>query len=102
MQITNHQLSLVNNQIQALRSSGSFYGEKLREAGIERISDPTSLMRSPSRKKGPARRLSPGPDEAPEEKDRAHPLLLRHHGPALIIPYTAKDVDDWPHVRPVL
>ena len=48
MQITNHQLSLVNNQIQALRTAGSFYGQKLLEAGIERVADPSGSIRLPA------------------------------------------------------
>ncbi len=96
MQITNHQLSLVNNQIQALRAANSFYGQKLREAGIEHVSDPSEFERLPFSEKKDLRDAYPlGLMTAPEEK------IVRIHsssgttGLPVIIPYTAKDVDDW-------
>jgi len=38
MRISDEQIRLVNRQIDALTSAGSFYGKKLKEAGITSVS----------------------------------------------------------------
>ena len=38
MQISEKQLALVNDRIKALIKADSFYGERLKEAGIESVS----------------------------------------------------------------
>ena len=47
MQISDLQISQVNNQIQSLRKAGSFYGKKLEEAGISGISTPEDFASLP-------------------------------------------------------
>lgn len=96
MQISDLQISQVNNQIQALRKAGSFYGKKLEEAGISGISTPEDFVRLPFSEKNDLREAYPlGLMTAPEED------IVRIHsssgttGLPVIIPYTAKDVDDW-------
>lgn len=96
MQITDLQISQVNNQIQALIKAGSFYGKKLSDAGISGISSPEDFEKLPFSEKNDLREAYPlGLMTAPEEK------IVRIHsssgttGLPVIIPYTAKDVDDW-------
>lgn len=96
MQISDLQISQVNNQIQALRKAGSFYGRKLEEAGISGISTPEDFEKLPFSEKNDLREAYPlGLMTAPEED------IVRIHsssgttGLPVIIPYTAKDVDDW-------
>lgn len=96
MQISNSQINLVNNQIRALRKAGSFYGKKLETAGITGISTPEDFEKLPFSEKNDLREAYPlGLMTAPEEE------IVRIHsssgttGLPVIIPYTAKDVDDW-------
>lgn len=96
MQISNSQINLVNNQICALRKAGSFYGKKLETAGITGISTPEDFEKLPFSEKNDLREAYPlGLMTAPEEE------IVRIHsssgttGLPVIIPYTAKDVDDW-------
>ncbi len=96
MKISELQISQVNNQIRALRKAGSFYGKKLEEAGISGVSTPEDFERLPFSEKSDLREAYPlGLMTAPEEK------IVRIHsssgttGLPVIIPYTAKDVDDW-------
>ena len=96
MQISDLQISQVNNQIQSLRKAGSFYGKKLEEAGISGISTPEDFASLPFSEKNDLREAYPmGLMTAPEED------IVRIHsssgttGLPVIIPYTAKDVDDW-------
>ena len=96
MQISKEQLAQVNHQIEALRSAGSFYGKKLAEAGIQSVSSPEEFEQLPFSEKSDLRDAYPlGLMTAPE-KD-----IVRIHsssgttGLPVIIPYTAKDVEDW-------
>lgn len=96
MQISNEQLKLVNDRIQALVKSGSFYGKKLAEAGISEVKTPEDFLRLPFSEKNDLREAYPlGLMTAPEEQ------IVRIHsssgttGTPVIIPYTQKDVDDW-------
>ncbi len=96
MQITDLQISQVNSQIQALINAGSFYGKKLSDAGISGISTPEDFEKLPFSEKNDLREAYPlGLMTAPEEE------IVRIHsssgttGLPVIIPYTAKDVDDW-------
>lgn len=96
MQITDLQISQVNSQIQSLIKAGSFYGKKLSDAGISGISAPEDFEQLPFSEKNDLREAYPlGLMTAPEEK------IVRIHsssgttGLPVIIPYTAKDVDDW-------
>lgn len=96
MQITEEQIKKVNQQIHALVEAGSFYGRKLEEAGITSISSQEDFQQLPFSEKNDLREAYPlGLMTAPE-KD-----IVRIHsssgttGLPVIIPYTAKDVDDW-------
>ena len=96
MQISAEQLAHVNHQIDALITAGSFYGKKLKEAGIHSVSSPSEFEELPFSEKNDLREAYPlGLMTAPEEK------IVRIHsssgttGLPVIIPYTAKDVEDW-------
>jgi len=96
MQISDLQISQVNHQIQSLRKAKIFYGKKLEETGITGISAPEDFEKLPFSEKNDLREAYPlGLMTAPEED------IVRIHsssgttGLPVIIPYTAKDVDDW-------
>ena len=84
MQINEKQLAQVNNQIQRLIAADNFYGRRLKEAGVDHVSSvdlrdayPLGLMTCKE-----------------EEIVRIH-SSSGTTGKPVIIPYTAKDVDDW-------
>ena len=96
MRISEKQLAQVNDRIRALVGAGSFYGKKLSEAGITSVSSAEEFEALPFSEKGDLREAYPlGLMTAPEEE------IVRIHsssgttGLPVIIPYTAKDVDDW-------
>lgn len=96
MQISDLQIEQVNQQITALIFADSFYGKKLKAEGITGISSPADFEALPFSEKSDLREAYPlGLMTAPEEK------IVRIHsssgttGLPVIIPYTAKDVDDW-------
>ena len=76
--------------------SGSFYGEVYRKAGISGVSSQEDFEKLPFSSKDDLRNAYPlGIQAVPEEE------VVRIHsssgttGKPVIIPYTAKDVDDW-------
>lgn len=96
MQISEEQIKLVNERIQALVKAESFYGKKLEAAGIEKIETAEDFLQLPFSEKDDLREAYPlGLMTAPEED------IVRIHsssgttGLPVIIPYTRKDVDDW-------
>ncbi len=96
MRINERQLELVNGQIAALRRSNNFYGKRLAEAGISEVKSVEEFEALPFSEKADLRDAYPlGLAAVPEEK------IVRIHsssgttGTPVIIPYTAKDVDDW-------
>lgn len=96
MKINELQLSQVNNQIRRLLASGNFYGTMLKEAGISGVSTAEDFEALPFSQKEDLRNAYPlGLMAVPEEE------VVRIHsssgttGTPVIIPYTAKDVDDW-------
>ena len=96
MQISHKQLEQVNDRIKALVSAGSFYGKKLEAAGITEVKSYEEFLKLPFSEKKDLRDAYPlGLMTAPEEE------IVRIHsssgttGTPVIIPYTAKDVDDW-------
>ena len=96
MKITDQQLALVNKQIDALKSAGSFYGKKLAEAGVGHVSTPEEFESLPFSEKADLRDAYPlGLMTAPDSE------IVRIHsssgttGLPVIIPYTKKDVEDW-------
>lgn len=96
MQISDTQLELVNTQIARLRASDNFYGRRLKEAGITGVADADDFGRLPFSSKQDLREAYPlGLAAVPEEK------IVRIHsssgttGTPVIVPYTARDVEDW-------
>ncbi|MDD6084847.1 MAG: phenylacetate--CoA ligase [Oscillospiraceae bacterium] len=96
MEINEKQLEQVNERIQALINSDSFYGKKLEAAGITEVHTAEDFKKLPFSEKKDLRDAYPlGLMAVPEEK------IVRIHsssgttGTPVIIPYTAKDVDDW-------
>ena len=96
MQISDTQLELVNTQIARLRASDNFYGRRLKEVGITGVADADDFGRLPFSSKQDLREAYPlGLAAVPEEK------IVRIHsssgttGTPVIVPYTARDVEDW-------
>ncbi|MBQ6376810.1 MAG: phenylacetate--CoA ligase [Lachnospiraceae bacterium] len=96
MQINEMQLQQVNRQIERLVNSGNFYGKKLKDAGIDGVRNVEDFESLPFSEKQDLREAYPlGLMAVPEEE------VVRIHsssgttGTPVIIPYTAKDVDDW-------
>ncbi len=96
MKISDLQITQVNQQIQALINADNFYGKKLKAAGVDTITSAEEFESLPFSEKDDLREAYPlGLMTAPEEK------IVRIHsssgttGLPVIIPYTAKDVDDW-------
>ena len=96
MRISDLQIQQVNHQISALLAADNFYGKKLKEAGVSSVSSPEEFEALPFSEKSDLRGAYPlGLMTAPEDK------IVRIHsssgttGLPVIIPYTAKDVEDW-------
>ncbi len=96
MQISPAQLSLVNEQVQRLVSSGNLFGRRLQEAGVTEVRTPADFAALPFSEEQDLRDAYPlGLAAVPERE------IVRIHsssgttGTPVIIPYTAKDVDDW-------
>ncbi len=96
MKINELQLSQVNHQIERLIAANNFYGKKLKEAGITGVKTVEEFEALPFSEKQDLRDAYPlGLMAVPEEE------VVRIHsssgttGTPVIIPYTAKDVDDW-------
>ncbi len=96
MRINDTQIAQVNSRISALLKSENFYGKKLKEAGISEIRSAEDFEALPFSEKADLREAYPlGLMTAPDEE------IVRIHsssgttGTPVIIPYTAKDVDDW-------
>ena len=96
MQISKEQLELVNNQVKRLIQSDNFYGKRLEEAGISQVTSQEEFLKLPFSQKQDLRdAYALGLMAVPEEE------VVRIHsssgttGTPVIIPYTAKDVDDW-------
>jgi phenylacetate-CoA ligase len=96
VQINDTQLQMVNDQVKRLIHSDNFYGRKLEEAGITEVKTVEEFQRLPFSQKQDLRDAYPlGLMAVPEEQ------IVRIHsssgttGTPVIIPYTAKDVDDW-------
>ena len=96
MKLNEKQLQQVDAQVKRLLKSGSFYGEVYRKAGITGVSSQEDFEKLPFSSKDDLRNAYPlGIQAVPEEE------VVRIHsssgttGKPAIIPYTAKDVDDW-------
>lgn len=96
MKLNEKQLAQVDAQIKRLVKTDSFYGKKYRELGITEIRTQEDFEKLPFSGKADLRDAYPlGIQAVPDEE------VVRIHsssgttGKPVIIPYTAKDVDDW-------
>lgn len=96
MKLNEKQLQQVDAQVKRLLKSGSFYGEVYRKVGISGVNSQEDFEKLPFSSKDDLRNAYPlGIQAVPEEE------VVRIHsssgttGKPVIIPYTAKDVDDW-------
>lgn len=96
MKINDTQLQMVDRQVKRLLSRDNFYGMKLRDAGISEVRTQEDFERLPFSHKQDLRDAYPLGLMAVSEEE-----IVRIHsssgttGIPVIIPYTAKDVDDW-------
>lgn len=96
MKLNEKQLAQVDAQVRRLIRTDSYYGNKYRELGITGIKTQEDFERLPFSGKTDLRDAYPlGIQAVPDEE------VVRIHsssgttGKSVIIPYTAKDVDDW-------
>lgn len=96
MKLNDTQLSQVAAQIKRLVKTDSYYGKKYRELGITDVTSQEAFEELPFSSKDDLRNAYPlGIQAVPDEE------VVRIHsssgttGKPVIIPYTAKDVDDW-------
>lgn len=96
MKLNEKQLAQVDAQIKRLIKTDSFYGKKYRELGITEVKSQEDFEKIPFSSKEDLRDAYPlGIQAVPDEE------VVRIHsssgttGKPVIIPYTAKDVDDW-------
>ena len=96
MRINDTQLALVDKQIKRILNSGNYYSEVYKKAGITGVSSAEEFEKIPFTDKADLRNAYPlGIQAVPDEQ------VIRIHsssgttGKPVIIPYTAKDVDDW-------
>ena len=96
MKLNEKQLAMVDAQIKRLIKTDSYYGKIYRDAGIDGVSSQEDFEKLPFSSKADLRYAYPlGIQAVPDEE------VVRIHsssgttGKPVIIPYTAKDVDDW-------
>ena len=96
MRINDTQLALVDKQIKRILASGNYYSEVYKKAGITGVSSAEDFEKIPFTDKADLRNAYLlGIQAVPDEQ------VVRIHsssgttGKPVIIPYTAKDVDDW-------
>lgn len=96
MKITEKQLALVNGRLQAILQSDNYFGRMYRALGITEVKTAEDFEKLPFVDKAELRNAYPlGIQAVPDEE------IVRIHsssgttGKPVIIPYTAKDVDDW-------
>ena len=96
MKLNDTQLSQVDAQIKRLVKTDSYYGKKYRVLGITDVTSQEAFEELPFSSKDDLRNAYPlGIQAVPDEE------VVRIHsssgttGKPVIIPYTAKDVDDW-------
>ena len=96
MKLTELQLSQVDAQIKRLIRTDSYYGKIYKEAGITGVSSQEEFEQLPFSSKADLRNAYPLGIQAvlDEEVVRIH-SSSGTTGKPVIIPYTAKDVDDW-------
>lgn len=96
MKLTQLQIEQIDKQVKRLLKSESYYGKVLKDAGISGVSSQEDFEKLPFSSKDDLRNAYPlGIQAVPDEE------IVRIHsssgttGKPVIIPYTAKDVDDW-------
>ena len=96
MHITEKQLALVNDRLQAILKADNYFAKIYRELGITEIKTEEDFKKLPFIDKAELRNAYPlGIQAVPDSE------IVRIHsssgttGKPVIIPYTAKDVDDW-------
>ena len=96
MRINEKQLALTDKQIKRILASGNYYSEVYKKAGITGVNSAEDFEKIPFTDKADLRNAYPlGIQAVPDEQ------VVRIHsssgttGKPVIIPYTAKDVDDW-------
>ncbi|MCQ2578931.1 MAG: phenylacetate--CoA ligase [Treponema sp.] len=96
MKLTQLQIEQIDKQVKRLLNSESYYGKVLRDAGITGVASQEDFEKLPFSSKDDLRNAYPlGIQAVPDEE------IVRIHsssgttGKPVIIPYTAKDVDDW-------
>ncbi len=96
MTLNNKQIEQINNQIRRLLKSDSYYGKMYKELGIDGVTSQSDFEKLPFSEKNDLRNAYPLGIMACNEEE-----IVRIHsssgttGTPVIIPYTAKDVDDW-------
>ncbi len=96
MHISESQLKLVNEQVRRLVASGNYFGRRLREAGVTEVLTEEDFYALPFSEKEDLRNCYPLGVSAVDERQ-----IVRIHsssgttGTPVIIPYTARDLDDW-------
>ncbi len=96
MKLNEKQIELIDKQVKRLIASDSYYGEVYRKAGITGVSSQEDFEKLPFAEKNDLRNAYPLGIMACDESE-----IVRIHsssgttGTPVIIPYTAKDVDDW-------
>ncbi len=96
MKLNERQLELADRQVKRLIKSGSYYGELYKSLGITGVSSQEDFEKLPFSQKDDLRNAYPLGIMACSEEE-----IVRIHsssgttGLPVIIPYTAKDVDDW-------
>ncbi len=96
MKLTQLQIEQIDKQVKRLLKSESYYGKVLKDAGISGVASQEDFEKLPFSSKDDLRNAYPlGIQAVPDEE------IVRIHsssgttGKPVIIPYTAKDVDDW-------
>ena len=96
MKLNSTQLAQVDRQVKRLIQTDSYYGKIYREAGFSGVSSQEEFEKLPFSSKADLRNAYPlGIQAVPDEE------VVRIHsssgttGKPVIIPYTAKDVEDW-------
>lgn len=96
MKLNQTQIEQIDRQVKRLIASGSYYGEVYKSLGITGINSQEDFEKLPFSEKKQLRNAYPLGIMACDESE-----IVRIHsssgttGQPVIIPYTAKDVDDW-------
>ena len=96
MRLNETQIKQVDAQIKRLIKTDSYYGKMYRDAGITGVSSQEDFEKIPFSSKADLRNAYPLGIQAVSDEE-----VVRIHsssgttGKPVIIPYTAKDVDDW-------